>query len=334
MYSITARVISTLYGGNLGCDPLLSKKETASKIFQFEQEIDEWINALPDCLLLISSSSLSLDNPEDPLWTKFRIILSLRYLNLQVLVYRPVFNRAIDGSLEDHDHTKSMRSMNHMEKNHIQSCFSSAKEIIDIVDTVITSQTLGRPFLGAWWFSLYYGRRRTSVYFDFEARTDDNYVVFNAALMIFGSLLVRPRHSDDPDRSNQIRECRVILERAVQALRKLDEGNATVQRCAKFLEQMSDRLGSHRGSLLGYAEDSNKSWAEISNLERGADGAPMVRFIPDPHQLEQNNGISQTLHRQAPGATDFMLDGMYGDELELGQFFVDGVMEAWIDGQG
>lgn len=310
-----------MFGGNLGCDPLLSKKAIASNIFQFEQEIDEWNNALPDFLRTISSSSLSLEVPEDPLSTKFRIILTLRCLNLQVLLYRPVFNGAIDRSSEAQAQTKSMRSMDHMEANHIQSSLSSAKEIIDIVYGVITSQNLGRHFLGAWWFSLYYGRRCTSIYSNFEVHADEYYEVFNAALMIFGSLLVSPRHTGGADISDQTKECKMFLARAIQALHELDEDNVTVQRCAEFLNQMSYRLDPHRDSI--YNEDPmNTSTADFSISEGEAEGTRMVRFMPDPHLLDQANGGPQISNIQTPSAINFMYGGVYGDELEFGQFFL------------
>jgi len=312
LYNITARVISKLYGGNLGCDALLSKKEIATRIFQFEQEIDEWSNALPESLRLISSSDLSIDNPEDHLWVKYRIILSLRCLSLQVLVYRPVFNRAIDQNSEEHTQPASMRLMDQMETSHIQLCLSSAREIINIVHGVISSQTLGKHFLGAWWFSLYY--------------------VFNAALMIFGSLLINSKHTGGSDRLDHTRECRIILARAIQALHELDAGNVTVQRCAQFLEQISYRLGPYQGTIISSAENpNNTSVVEYSNMERGADGARTVRFMHNPQQLEQEDEFPQSSHAQSSDATQFMFDQMYGNELELGQFFMGGMMEAWID---
>jgi len=139
--------------------------------------------------------------------------------------------------------------------------------------------------------------------------------------MIFGSLLVSPRHTGGADTSDQTKECKIFLARAIQALHELDEDNVTVQRCAEFLNQMSHRLGSHRDSI--YNEDPvNTSTADFSISEGGADGTRMVRFMPDQHLLDQANEASQMSHIQTPSAINFVFDGLYGDELEFGQFFL------------
>jgi hypothetical protein len=151
------RVIATLYGSNLGCGVLLPRKDMATAIFQFEQEIEEWSHSLPDSLRLISSSEMSSDLSQVPVWTKYNVILSLRCLNLQVLLYRPVLIRSIDRSAEVVVQSTVMRSMDQMEKTHIDSCLASAREIVDVVHMIVAYPKFGRHLLGAWWFSLYYG---------------------------------------------------------------------------------------------------------------------------------------------------------------------------------
>lgn len=151
------RVIATLYGRNLGCGSLIPRKDMATAIFQFEQEVDEWSHSLPDFLRLLSSSSISSNLSENPLWMKYQVILTLRCLNLQVLLYRPVLIRSIDRSAEVAVHSTTMRSMDQIEKTHIDSCLTSAGEIIDMVHMIIISPEFGKHLLGAWWFSLYYG---------------------------------------------------------------------------------------------------------------------------------------------------------------------------------
>jgi hypothetical protein len=153
------RVIATLYGSNIGCGPPMPRKDMATAIFQFEQEIDEWSHSLPVFLRLISTSSLSPNPSDNPVWMRYQVILSLRCLNLQVLLYRPVLIRSIDRTAEITVHSTTMRSMDQIEKTHIDSCLTSANEIIDLIHMVITTPEFGKQLLGAWWFSLYYGTK-------------------------------------------------------------------------------------------------------------------------------------------------------------------------------
>jgi hypothetical protein len=114
-------------------------------------------------------------------------------------------------------------SLQQIGSNSIQTCVQSSMEIIAIVRAIVGGSNHHRSLLGAWWFSLYY--------------------TFNAALVIFASLLIVRDHSVTsviqlPLRVSDLDLWRSLVD-ASQALRHLDRENRMVDRCAAYLEQLA-----------------------------------------------------------------------------------------------
>jgi hypothetical protein len=133
-----------------------------SHIFSMEQHLFSWERSLPQNLQLVSTASLD-DMPQQHLssdtqyfsW-KFRVILTLRYLNLRVLLHRPVLVKFISASRSPDRDSQDLKLLQQIGINSLQICTNSAMEIIDIVDRVVAEHGWKQGLLGAWWFSLYY----------------------------------------------------------------------------------------------------------------------------------------------------------------------------------
>lgn len=160
--------------------------------------------------------------------------------------------------------------------------------------------------------------------------------VFNSALMTFGSLLAYPKHVSNSASSDQVGACRILLARAIQTLRLLDGGNATVERCALFIEEMAHKLDVLHGTGTGIGAGRIASYMDgILPTEKGAESSRVVRFLSPNRQSDRDNVPTNLMaQNQEAVGTGFIHDHGYADELELSQFFLGGGMEAWVENQG
>ncbi|KAJ5133966.1 uncharacterized protein N7443_004411 [Penicillium atrosanguineum] len=229
LYKQLWNVLDLLYGQNIGCDSPLPVSETMSHIFSMEQHLFSWERSLPQPLQLVSTASLD-DMPQQQLpseseyfsW-KFRVVLTLRYLNLRVLLHRPVLVKFISASRSPDRNSQDLKLLQQIGMNSMQICTDSAMEIIDIVHRVVSEPGWKQGLLGAWWFSLYY--------------------TFNAALVIIGAVCIyRDTSLSTSPMTAQAKKAGQYPSRAVTSLSKLDDGNRLIDRCRYYLEQFNKIL--------------------------------------------------------------------------------------------
>lgn len=249
LYKHLWNTLELLYGQNIGCDGPLPISETVSHIFSLEQHLFSWERLLPQPLQLISSASIESmphnqisSNPQY-LSSKFRVILTLRYLNLRVLLHRPILVKFITASRSPDRDPQEMKLLQQIGMSSLQLCADSAMEIIDIVYRVVSEPGWKRSLLGAWWFSLYYSMSRISTIEDSDAY---NPLAFNAALVLIGvGWVYRDTSLTSSPMLDQANKVRQYPGRAVGALSKLDEGNRLIDRCQYYLEQFNKVLNDH-----------------------------------------------------------------------------------------
>ena len=150
--------MATLYGHNLGCGGPPSEIVMMTQIVELEQELSDWQQSLPHPLFLRNSSNLpGEEHADDQIMERFRLVLTLRYLNVQLLLHRPSLaaslgKRPTEGGLSG----RSQRSVNQMQVTFNRTCVGVAEEIIEIVHGILTRPAMGRRLIGAWWFTMYY----------------------------------------------------------------------------------------------------------------------------------------------------------------------------------
>lgn len=91
---------------------------------------------------------------EDVIAERYRVILSLRFLSTKLLLHRPIFVK----SLRAMPMASSMRSMGEMRRRSNTAAVRAAEEIVALVHQVLSQGDTGRRLLGAWWFTLWYGK--------------------------------------------------------------------------------------------------------------------------------------------------------------------------------
>lgn len=94
-------VIQTAYGGNLGSESNVGVVESITRIFPIEQQLVHWKRRLPPTLVLqqavnVAPSPVQMIDSQDFSLEKFRVILTLRYHNLRVLLHRPILVSILD----------------------------------------------------------------------------------------------------------------------------------------------------------------------------------------------------------------------------------------------
>ncbi|KAJ3547069.1 hypothetical protein NM208_g1698 [Fusarium decemcellulare] len=273
-------IVTTLYGSNLGCDEQPSETTMAMSIIQFGQELTEWRNNLPLELSIRNSDDIPHEGEiQDSTKERFCLILSLRYFNVQLLLHRPTFI----GSLLKPSKLSHRRQIpvNHVQANFGKTFVQTAENIIDIIHTVLTRPDLGRRFIGAWWFTLYYA--------------------FSAALAIFGSLIAsQDDGSDDAYNIDRAERAKRFLAKASEALSRMGAQNTVISRCINFLQQLLRAVNNWNPACPQTLEQSTAT-ETITGSDSGS--------------FDLASDLLSTIPTFDSSAVAL------GDELELGHFF-------------
>ena len=103
---------------------------------------------------------LAQDEPASPshLALKLQMVLTLRYLNVRLLLHRAILLRILgrNGEAGHVDHEAAL--LQRVGPDSIKTCLDSAVHTLDLVHATVTSPGSHKEVLGAWWFSLYYSK--------------------------------------------------------------------------------------------------------------------------------------------------------------------------------
>ena len=291
LHRLIGKAIAWLYGQNLGYDAI-SESESIPRTFELEQELRQWQSHLPRELPIVVSNALPMTSSlANRIVGRFRVMLTLRYHNLYILVHRPLLCKSLDfiaDALPNNGPDPTVQ----MAKSSIDACLGSAEETIDIVHGILTDPSLGSSILGAWWFTLYY--------------------LFNGSLVIFSnSLLLQGGFQQAQGGQQQAPRSIAYLETAVNALRLLDKDNRIVERCTEYVEYLLKILERRAQHNREPGSDSGRGVGPqfYQGFQNGLAGAP--------------GGIAQ-LHPDESLA-DF--NDFFTDDLELAQFFASGIFD-------
>ncbi|CAI7674072.1 unnamed protein product [Penicillium pancosmium] len=245
--SILHNVLDSCYGQNLGFDAPESIASSISCLLDGQNQLNEWrLQLLPSLGFRIWDSPMSAEDVEKMnrdyiIYHRFNIVLSVRYNNLRILLHRRRLESFVEGFWVDEAiTTHDKRLMKQMDLGSVESCVESAISIISTVHCIMMSGGWRRELLGAWNFSLYY--------------------TFNAALVIFVSLIVGSKERDNnPALWSVVCHSRPYMDMAVEAIRRLDSGNRVVERCGEYLSQLSFILGSMNLDVSDF-----NNWANLN----------------------------------------------------------------------
>lgn len=149
-------VIATCYGSNLDCDTPITVFESLTQVLQLDQRLAHWVQTLPPYLNLRKARDIS-DNFDNHFGERARVILTLRYQNLRLLLHRPILLRFLGFIGRTDEENPDRLALQQVGMNNLSICIDAAAEIIGIIHRSVTADHQRRSLLGAWWFSLYYG---------------------------------------------------------------------------------------------------------------------------------------------------------------------------------
>jgi hypothetical protein len=244
LYRVMGQVIESLYGQNVTSEKTMRTDQLVVHLFRMEQQLTEWEQSLPTALRLVTtedvavltSQRLSAPDPNKILTERLRNILTLRYLNIRLLLHRPVMTLFLGQHDNSPEANQDLLFLRQFGQNSLQVCVDSANLIIAIVHSSMQNDL--RPqhtLLGAWWFSLYY-----SEWFSTLSDTKLKESAFNAAIVLVACFLVS-RHVEGEIVSRFLNADSIFakVRQGVSALATLDNSNHMVDRCRHYLEQLT-----------------------------------------------------------------------------------------------
>lgn len=164
LYKVLGNILEEQYGQNLGVHKVATVVDVIAPIPAIDQDLREWADTLPPGLRTLSSSDLlallsSFEiSPRQRLANHFRVVLTLRYLNVRVLLHRPVLDKYIESSYSLEHEPSANVLLSRLGSHSACSCFKSAIEIVTIVRTLVETQGPAKAWLNAWWFTVYYSK--------------------------------------------------------------------------------------------------------------------------------------------------------------------------------
>lgn len=130
-----------------------------------EHQLVEWERALPKDMGLRNSRDIPSESGDANQLERYRVIITLRYHNLRILIHRLVVVKFLDACGRTDRDEQELALLQQIGLNSVQICVQSSLEIIAIVNLIVNSTGVRRGFLGAWWFSLYYSMSWSNLFF-------------------------------------------------------------------------------------------------------------------------------------------------------------------------
>ena len=160
-------IISTLYGKNLACSTQINDMDIVSQVYKIEDRLNEWHQRLPPQMKLVVAKDIfaeglppaSASNGIDLRRLRLRIVLTIRYLSVRILLHRPILVKFLEELRHSND-APEMPMLLQIGTTNVQIAAKSGKELIYLVHNALR-HAAGRSewgLLGAWWSSLYYSK--------------------------------------------------------------------------------------------------------------------------------------------------------------------------------
>ena len=284
LYRILSDVLEHLYEQNLGTMESVDTSKMAERISAFETTLAQWRAEVDNSFRVIHGVGLheAFEAAKSRLFT----ILTLRQLNVQTLLHRPVLQRLLDDRGETLDSLDSRSPfLDKVTRNSTETCLSAARGLI----STIHQNSGQKRRLGAWWYSLYY--------------------TFHSSLVILAVYLVA-RRDHLPCVSITTAEASDILDMANEALVRLDKGNYMIERCRLYLQQLvrlclytntnqvAQPLGDHRENDIPRSAPNTISHkpandqimhtgsAQVSNTLANSEEANILSAFTDINDLD------------------------------------------------
>ena len=158
LYQVMSSSLATQYAANIedsgpDQDDMASLKASGG----LRKRLRVWVASLPSTLQLCAPELDMLS--ENTQANRLRVILTLRYHNLGVLIHKPLLSATISQIFSKDSVTGGgLQYLTQLAMAEAHECIRSAENTINIVHTIITVDPTSRNNLGVGFFTLYYGK--------------------------------------------------------------------------------------------------------------------------------------------------------------------------------
>jgi hypothetical protein len=158
LYHILWNAIDALYCQNSHESAPLRIFDLMSRIATCEQELEDWVVALPPSFRMDETSKEKATGYAADITTNLRTLLRLRYHGIRNLIHRPILERFLSMLGGSTDPTgKQANDFNHTLiscQHSLRLCATSSAEIM----TLANSFNHAKMAPGMWWTTLYFGK--------------------------------------------------------------------------------------------------------------------------------------------------------------------------------
>ncbi|KAM0716681.1 hypothetical protein Q7P37_008126 [Cladosporium fusiforme] len=252
----------------------LDDLNTVQASVEFRNTLRKWAVNLPPYIgLCDSQSGVLTDNSRV---NRLRVILTLRYHNLSILVLRPFLSVTI-GNLfrKDNDVVSHPPYFVQLAMAEAEECIRSAETTIEIAYAVVTADSTSKNNLGAWYFTLYY-----------------------ASLIITARLLWIQHESIQFDLA-AVHHSKKLIKKAETVFQHLDSENSLVLSCWKYIRELAIMcdLRGRTNTREGNSDEQQTSTTAWSDDPSGS--------VPgtDPFMMMSPDAINTELHQLFGGDT-------------------------------
>ena len=239
LYKILGKAIDQLYNENVDVEEPPDMLNNITSIWALDNELQTWQSDLSknhktathtEVDMIFSSINLAAPVLLD---RRFQFILTLRYLNLRLLLHRPVLTRFFESIYSPMLELSEPSILKTLGSRSLLTCFRCSMEIIAIVSRIASEKGSALRYLSAWWFTLYYSTSAPTKSDLQPANRDTS--AFNAALIVFGIMVVCHESGQTILHAPSRMSCKEGVEQAIKALEQIDPGNNIIQRCHDYL---------------------------------------------------------------------------------------------------
>ncbi|KAF5636860.1 transcriptional regulatory [Fusarium sp. NRRL 25303] len=221
MYQVMSKSLVIQYGANLDHDSEPDEMAHLKASGELRKQLRFWAANLPPHFQLCDvESDVLLQNTKA---NRLRVILTMRYHNLSILIHKPLLSATIRHLFRQDDTASEASSyLIQLAMAEAHECIRSAQLTIDIVHSVISVDATSKNNLGVWYFTLYY--------------------VFTASLVICGRLLWA-QHGDTVVDEASVSHMKFLLSKAETIFLNLDHENSLVLSCLEYIRRLARMCG-------------------------------------------------------------------------------------------
>ncbi|OJJ71761.1 hypothetical protein ASPBRDRAFT_30156 [Aspergillus brasiliensis CBS 101740] len=191
LLQIVGRSLATQYGQDLRLgDDSIDESTAIQAASTVRQGLRRWASSLPSSLSLCDAGSVFHLGNENTMSNRMRVILTLRYHFVNILIHRPLLCATLRYlTVKESPPGRPLPYRIQLAVAEAHECILSAEKTIEIVHAVINAPNPSHTNLDVWFFTLFHAVEAL------DKLDKDNYLVYNCARFI--ARLSQPQSDQD-----------------------------------------------------------------------------------------------------------------------------------------